>query len=127
VAAISIHALDQSVSRHIVAVAVAGHDHLHDERGGGMNAFLSRIPTVSVDNRVDIITWCLVAIAFAAGVGAGFLPRAQVVEHTTIHSRSIQEQYGHPSTSIAGAKVNPALNGLTCDVYQSRATIICHG
>jgi hypothetical protein len=91
-----------------------------------VSALTARIPTVTVDQRVDIITWALVAIAFVGGIGTGFLPRAQTVRYTQTVNRSIQRQYGNPSTSIAGAKVNPALNGLTCDVYQSRATIICH-
>jgi hypothetical protein len=68
----------------------------------------------------------LAAVAMGISFGGGLLAHAPTVYTRTVVHTTIAQQYGHPSTSIAGAKVNPALNGLTCDVYQSRATIICH-
>jgi hypothetical protein len=90
-----------------------------------MSAFTARIPTVTVDQRVDIITWCLVALAFTAGFGAGLFPRSRSVTHSRTVRESIQSQYGSPSSSVPGAKVSPALSGLTCDVYGSKRTVIC--
>lgn len=87
-----------------------------------IDTILDRIP---VQSRVGFVQWALVVLAFAAGVGVGFMPRSKTYTVTRTVKLTVAQQYGKPSGSIAGAKVNAEFKGLTCRIWQARATVIC--
>lgn len=83
-------------------------------------------PTVPAKHRVEALIWILVGIAFLAGFVGGTLRKERVVTHTRVTHPSVSQQLGKPDQTVAGAQINQALSGLSCDVYQSKAVIYCH-
>jgi hypothetical protein len=75
-----------------------------------------------------LLAAAVAAAAFLAG-GATLHPvRHETVTRTVApkDAAGIEKAWGTPDQSIPGEQINPNLQGLTCDVYQSQQVILCH-
>jgi hypothetical protein len=91
-----------------------------------MSALTARLPALSNKARTDTGLVILILIGAVVAFAGGLLTHAPTIHvKRTVHT-TIAEQYGKPTQSIDGAQITPALKGLVCDIYQTKATIICH-
>lgn len=77
---------------------------------------------IAVEHRSTVAALLIAAVGMAAAFGGGLLAHAPTITHTV----KVEKAWGKPSQSVDGAQVSQALAGLTCDVYQSRKTVVCH-
>lgn len=75
-------------------------------------------------HRATIFAYTLFAIGLAAAAFAGAMWFSHNTRTTIV--KKVERSWGKADTSLAGATVNPALKGYTCDVYSSRQTVVCH-
>ena len=84
---------------------------------------------VPVKHRTDAFMYLFVVFAFALGFATNLLYREHVVTQVRVTHPGVKQLLGHPVQSVAGAQINQALTGLTCDVYASGQTLralYCH-
>lgn len=69
-----------------------------------------------------IALYCIVA---ACLYGAAFVAGAAFDSHIVTRTVKVEKQYPTPDNVIDGAKINPALAGTTCSVYNALHTVVC--
>jgi len=85
-----------------------------------------RIDQIPLRYRFGALYTLFGAAAVALIALAAYLGTSNVIRQTrTVH---VKQSFGTPDQSVAGAQVNPALDGLVCDIYSQSTshTVVCH-
>jgi hypothetical protein len=77
---------------------------------------------VSNLRKIEALALALVLVCMGAAYFGGTLAHAKTITRTV----KVEKTWGAPTQSVDGAQVSQALAGLTCDVFQSRKTVVCH-
>lgn len=79
---------------------------------------------MKISYRFAAIYASLFGIVAVVSFGGWYLGGQHYVNRT--HVVKVEKSWGTPDETIAGAQVNEALSALTCDVYGSKNTVVCH-
>jgi hypothetical protein len=84
-----------------------------------IDTLIARVP---ITHRFNILIGLLGLVLLAGGYYLG-------VDHTTRYVTKtvrVEKTWGKPTQSVSGAAVNANFAGLTCDIYETRQTVVCH-
>lgn len=85
-----------------------------------------KLPSIPNEWRMVLILGALAVILTGVSFAGGRASHAVVVTHTRTVKLTLAQQYGKPDQSVAGKQISASLDGLTCDVFQTKQVIVCH-